>query len=389
MTHRTRGPDHHGRGPSCVPGAPSTTAPGATPGWFRGGPPLTKSLTSLYPTGARPAAHWFTQGQASGAPLTRGPPPPCGGGPPPCSGWSAGPSASDVHRWPPTTLDDVPTTSVTRARTDPTTVVVRSARTVRRAQPSAPSSPRSPARRVLLNKEAVAYYESVTDFVVAEIDGPHRRLRRPARAVGGPRRGAHPGRRRGRARPWCGLGGARAPGRAGAAARPEPAVLPHLRDGVLRPPRVRADRGPGRRPRGLRRAAAQLRRGCRRVPRPRAGQAEHPRATPGCCASSDRPVDPPPSGAGPPRRAAQPRWVVSLDRPATVVARGDRSQGAEGCLPLDRVGLALPGPAGSDPADEQQAADEQEDRDEREGRPTSSALSARLVAAVAAAVAAA
>ena len=26
-------------------------------------------------------------------------------------------------------------------------------------------------RRVLLNKEAVAYYESVTDFVVAEVDG--------------------------------------------------------------------------------------------------------------------------------------------------------------------------------------------------------------------------
>ena len=26
-------------------------------------------------------------------------------------------------------------------------------------------------RRVLLNKEAVAYYESVSDFVVAEIDG--------------------------------------------------------------------------------------------------------------------------------------------------------------------------------------------------------------------------
>ena len=63
-------------------------------------------------------------------------------------------------------------------------------------------------------------------------------------------------------------------------ARRPAAVLPDLRGRLLQPARVRGDRGPGRRPGGLRRAAALLRRGRGGVPRPRAGQAEHPRQHP-------------------------------------------------------------------------------------------------------------
>ena len=54
--------------------------------------------------------------------------------------------------------------------TSPDAVVVRPART---SDVRAIRSLVAPLaeRRVLLNKEAVAYYESVTDFVVAEVDG--------------------------------------------------------------------------------------------------------------------------------------------------------------------------------------------------------------------------
>jgi len=52
----------------------------------------------------------------------------------------------------------------------PGTVVVRAARTADVRAIRALVAPLA-ERRVLLNKEAVAYYESVTDFVVAEVDG--------------------------------------------------------------------------------------------------------------------------------------------------------------------------------------------------------------------------
>ncbi|HEU5455609.1 MAG TPA: GNAT family N-acetyltransferase, partial [Nocardioides sp.] len=52
----------------------------------------------------------------------------------------------------------------------PDAVVVRPARTSDVRAIRALVAPLA-ERRVLLNKEAVAYYESVTDFVVAEVDG--------------------------------------------------------------------------------------------------------------------------------------------------------------------------------------------------------------------------
>ena len=48
--------------------------------------------------------------------------------------------------------------------------------------------------RKLLAKELVTLYEDVQDFLVAELDGDGRRLRRAARAVGRPRRDPHAGR---------------------------------------------------------------------------------------------------------------------------------------------------------------------------------------------------
>ena len=48
--------------------------------------------------------------------------------------------------------------------------------------------------RKLLAKELVTLYEDVQDFLVAELDGAGRRLRRAARAVGRPRRDPHAGR---------------------------------------------------------------------------------------------------------------------------------------------------------------------------------------------------
>src|SRR5690606_12588821 len=59
-----------------------------------------------------------------------------------------------------------------------------------------------------------------------------------------------------------------------------PAVLPHLRDRLLRPPRLRPHRRAGRRGGRVLAAAAQRRRGCGGVPRPRARQAEHARQHP-------------------------------------------------------------------------------------------------------------
>ncbi len=100
-------------------------------------------------------------------------------------------------------------------------------------------------QRVLLQKEAVAYYESVADFVVAERDGEvigcgavHvlwedlaeiRTLAVASSALGHGVGTQHPRQPRGP--------GARAGGGA--------ALLPDLRDRVLRAARVRADRGTG------------------------------------------------------------------------------------------------------------------------------------------------
>jgi amino-acid N-acetyltransferase len=69
-----------------------------------------------------------------------------------------------------TTLDDVPEDQRDPRQDRPDDLVVRSARTADVRSIRALVSPLA-ARRVLLNKEAVAYYESVTDFVVAETAG--------------------------------------------------------------------------------------------------------------------------------------------------------------------------------------------------------------------------
>ena len=61
------------------------------------------------------------------------------------------------------------------------------------------------AGRILLEKATVQLYEDIQEFFVAEVDGEVRRLRRAARDVAGPGRGAHRGGR---------------PRRAGAGARP-------------------------------------------------------------------------------------------------------------------------------------------------------------------------
>jgi len=61
-----------------------------------------------------------------------------------------------------------PNAPPTPPRTD--SVVIRAARTADVRAIRALVAPLA-ERRVLLNKEAVAYYESVTDFVVAEVDG--------------------------------------------------------------------------------------------------------------------------------------------------------------------------------------------------------------------------
>ena len=63
-------------------------------------------------------------------------------------------------------------------------------------------------------------------------------------------------------------------------ARAAAAVLPDVRGRLLHAARIRADRRAGRRPRRVLAARAQPRRGRRRVPRPRARQAEHARQHP-------------------------------------------------------------------------------------------------------------
>ena len=178
--------------------------------------------------------------------------------------------------------------------------------------PSGPSWRRSPSRRVLVGKEAVTYFESLQEFRVAELDG---------RVVG------------------CGalhvmwedlaevrtLAVRRDAARHAAsaarllealledAARPRrrAALLPDLRGRLLRPARLRRDRGPGRPAGRLRRAAALLRRGRRRVPRPRAGQAQHPGQHP--------------DAAHPLTRHPRHQWAA-LRRFCAVVG-ADRSQG--------------------------------------------------------------
>ena len=99
--------------------------------------------------------------------------------------------------------------------------------------------------------------------------------------MGGPRRGAHARRRprvaRARRRvtrssPRCVEPGPRA--------RRPAAVLPDVRGRLLRAARLPSDRRGAGRARGVRRAAALDGRGRRRVPRPRPGQAEHPRQHP-------------------------------------------------------------------------------------------------------------
>ncbi len=69
-----------------------------------------------------------------------------------------------------TTLGPCPLRLPTRRRSGATGVVVRPARTSDVRAIRALVAPLA-ERRVLLDKEAVAYYESVTDFVVAELDG--------------------------------------------------------------------------------------------------------------------------------------------------------------------------------------------------------------------------
>ena len=75
-------------------------------------------------------------------------------------------------------------------------------------------------------------------------------------------------------------------------------VLPDLRRAVLRAARLHGDRRLPGRPRRLRAAAAVLRRGRRGVPRPRAGEAEHPGQ--------------PPDAGGPVRRLLLPVVAVAL-----------------------------------------------------------------------------
>ncbi len=98
---------------------------------------------------------------------------PCGGGPPPCPGLVCAP----LSRWdgyaplvPSDDLSPEPPAAPTPSATPSRRAVVRAARTSDVRAIRALVAPQA-ERRVLLNKEAVAYYESVSDFVVAEIDG--------------------------------------------------------------------------------------------------------------------------------------------------------------------------------------------------------------------------
>nr|WP_284289535.1 hypothetical protein [Angustibacter aerolatus] len=108
--------------------------------------------------------------------------------------------------------------------------------------------------RVLVSKDAVAYYEGLQQFVVAEARRRGRRLRRPARAVGRPCRGAHARRRTRPARARRRRGAARGARRPRPRPRRLAGVLPDLRDRLLRSARLRRDRGRTRRPGRLQRA---------------------------------------------------------------------------------------------------------------------------------------
>ncbi len=120
------------------------------------------------------------------------------------AGWSV--TAPRLGRgYAPVVPHDAPTTPPR-----PDAVVIRAARTADVRAIRALVAPLA-ERRVLLNKEAVAYYESVTDFVVAEARGQVVGCGALHVFVGGPRRGAHPGGRRLGARRRSRVGRARAP----------------------------------------------------------------------------------------------------------------------------------------------------------------------------------
>ena len=135
-----------------------------------------------------------------------------------------------------------------------------------------------------------SFYESVQEFRVAEDDdGDAHRLRRAARHVERPRRGAHArGRRRvarqGR-RPRAAATGSRTDARELGLSRLFCLTFEvgfFAAHGFVDMGDETVD------PAGLRRARALARRGCRRVPRPRAGEAEHARQHPHAEAVSER-----------------------------------------------------------------------------------------------------
>ncbi|MBR7742670.1 amino-acid N-acetyltransferase [Phycicoccus sp. BSK3Z-2] len=109
--------------------------------------------------------------RASGAPCRAARYHPCGGGPPPCPDAAARASPRDyaaavTSEPPPPTASPAPATGDDL----PDRVLVRPARTADVRAIRALVSPLAETR-VLLQKEAVGYYETVGDFVVAERDG--------------------------------------------------------------------------------------------------------------------------------------------------------------------------------------------------------------------------
>ena len=294
---------------------------------------------------------------------------PCGGGPRPCPGplGPVRPGADPARARRPGRAIRSPRADRRLPRTPHGPGCRRRPRRAHRptCAPSARSWRPLAERRVLLNKEAVAYYESVTDFVVAEVDG---------RVVGcgalhvlwedlGEVRtlavddvGARHRRR---------LGRARAARRAGPAARPEPAVLPHLRDAPSSPgtgsSRSRA------RPSTPRSTPSCCAATTRASPSSStsSGSSRTPWATPGCCASSEparqsRSSD---AGTGAPTAAtarhpdpsARARREPPPGPPATLAAR------ARGRAPDAAHGQAPP-------------ASEQQQDEQRQGQPDEQGL---------------
>ena len=244
---------------------------------------------------------------------------PCGGGPRPCPGPGSRAGLRPACRpgaGTPPGRGYAPLVPTDTPRTPPARMPSSSAP---RARPTSAPSARSwrplAERRVLLNKEAVAYYESVTDFVVAEVDG---------RVVGCGALHVL----------WEDLGEVRTLAvddsvlgtgvgsrvlerlvRAGPAARPEPAVLPHLRDRVLRPGTAsRRSRARPSTPRSTPSCCAATTR-VSPSSSTSSGSSRTPWATPGCCASSEP-------------RAPQPRSSDAGTGSASRPARSHRCQQA-------------------------------------------------------------